>query len=170
VHSVVEETAVALSRFVSAIGAQEVHYVGHSLGGLVILRMCADYPDERPGRIVLLGPPYGICHVAQRVAQVPLARHLLGQSMEALCSLGPPCPEGREVGVIAGNLSMGIGHWLFPGPPGEDDGTVRVDETYIPGMKDHLVLRVSHMGLVLSSQAAGQVCTFLTTGAFDHGA
>jgi pimeloyl-ACP methyl ester carboxylesterase len=168
VRFTVEENGAELGRFVSTLAAPEVHYLGHSLGGLVILQMLAMHLDPRPGRVVLLGTAYQSCHVAQRVGELWWGRPLLGASWEALCTVGPPCPAGREVGVIAGNLGLGIGRRLFPGPPGGHDGTVGVDETYIPGMKEHLVMGVSHMGLVLSAKVAKQVCRFLKTGTFKH--
>jgi hypothetical protein len=54
--------------------------------------------------------------------------------------------------------------------PGSSDGTIYVDETRIPGMKEHLVLHVSHTGLPFSAAVAKQTAAFLRSGRFDSAA
>ncbi|MEO7557885.1 MAG: alpha/beta hydrolase [Gammaproteobacteria bacterium] len=142
-----------------------IHFIGHSLGGLVILRLFRDFP-ERPGRIVLLGTPCAGSYVARRLTQY-LGRWLFGQSLEqGLLSDTHRWNGGRALGVIAGNLSFG-GGMIVRGLPRPNDGTVAVQETYLSGMTEHITLPVSHTGLLFSTTVARQVCAFLKTGRFS---
>lgn len=162
----VPENAARLARFVAALGRAPVHLVGHSLGGLVILRALADYPDLPPGRVVLLGTPVGGSSVALRVSRWAVGRLLLGKSLRDGLAGGDGfvAPTDRQVGVIAGTASLGVGR-LFGGLDRPNDGTVAVGETHLAGASRGTVA-ASHMGLVWSRQVAQEVCTFLHSGAF----
>ena len=74
------------------------------------------------------------------------------------------CKE-RDVGIIAGTLPLGFGK-LFANFDGEHDGTVAVSETNLEGAKDHLRIRVSHSGLLVSRDVADQAAAFLKRGEF----
>ena len=162
-----EDNSGRLARFVSAIAAQEVNFVGHSLGGLVVLRTLDRYADARPGRVVLIGTPFGGSHTARCLARTSL-HWLLGRSRETLLAEGRTWAGGRELGVIAGNMGIGFSWWLSPHPPGPHDGTVTVEETRVPGMTDHIVLKVFHMSMPFSRRVARQVCAFLNNGRFER--
>ncbi len=73
-----------------------------------------------------------------------------------------------EVGVIAGNRGLGLGQLLISGLPKPNDGVVTVEETRLRGMKDHIVMKVSHSGMLFSSRAAHEVCAFLKDGRFSR--
>jgi hypothetical protein len=75
---------------------------------------------------------------------------------------------GREIGVIAGSLPLGIGRVVAPDLPAPSDGVVSVAETRLPAMRDHIVLNVSHAGMLISHAVARQICAFLREGAFEH--
>ncbi|MEO5702676.1 MAG: alpha/beta hydrolase [Gammaproteobacteria bacterium] len=142
-----------------------IHFVGHSLGGLVILRLFQDFPERHSGRIVLLGTPCAGSHVAHRLSQY-LGRWLFGRSLDqGLLSDIHRWNGGRELGVIAGSLRMG-GGLIVRDLPRPNDGTVAVQETYLPGMTEHIILPVSHTGLLFSETVARQLCAFLKTGCF----
>ena len=76
------ENVQRLSRFTAAIDAPRLHFVGHSLGGLLILALLDRYPDTRTGRVVLLGSPYGGSRVARTLARTAAGRMLLGRRSE----------------------------------------------------------------------------------------
>ena len=162
----IAKNAAALARFVAGLPASTVHLVGHSLGGLVAIRMLRDHPDRRPGRVVLLGTPYGGSGVARRLSQTGWGRWLCGMSLEgALLGDGPAWPGGRELGTIAGTRAHGISGLICTlAPP--HDGVVTVVETEVPSARDTITLPVVHAGLLLSRAVARQTTAFLAEGHF----
>jgi len=161
------ENAQRLARFCRALSAGRLHFVGHSLGGLIVLRMLEETPGLPPGRIVLAGAPYAGSHAARSLCRVPGGRLALGRSMsEWLTPGGRERGAGRELGVIAGSLSLGLGRIVAPDLPGPNDGAVSVAETAVPGARDRIVVHVSHSGMLVSARVARQVCAFLRDGAF----
>jgi pimeloyl-ACP methyl ester carboxylesterase len=146
----------------------ELHFVGHSLGGLVILRALELTDDLPPGRAVLLGTPSQGSRAAQGVARVvPFGKAILGAAINAECVEHSPreYKGHRDVGVIAGSMGVGLGR-LFADLKSDHDGTVLVEETYLPGAKDHVVLSISHTGMLFSSEVAEQAAEFLRRGTF----
>ena len=75
---------------------------------------------------------------------------------------------GCEIGGIAGNGGLGLAQLVAPALPQPHDGVVSVDETRIPGMKDHVVLPVSHTPMMVSREVVHQTCAFLAQGQFDR--
>ena len=144
---------------------ETLHFVGHSLGGLVLRNFAAAYPDKVSGRIVTMGTPHQGSRAAQRVFNMGLQKPVLGGSYKgALDGSMPELPEGVELGSIAGNKPYGLGRVL--GLHGEHDGTVLVRETHCPNMRDHVVLPVSHSGMLFNRKTVEQVVTFLHDGCF----
>lgn len=143
------------------------HLVGHSLGGLVALRLAERLPEVELGRVVLLGSPVNGSLAAQNLVKWPGASWLLGDlpSAELLQSTPRRWTRDSALGVIAGSRSVGLGRFFghFKGP---NDGTVAVDETRLLGAREHLVLPVSHMGMLLSEEVAERTASFLRTGSF----
>lgn len=151
--------------------ADELHFVGHSLGGLVILGALEVTNDLPPGRAVLLGTPLqGSSAAAGLVQALPFGRVMLGMTAyHELVQGRERCWSGRrEVGVIAGSLGVGLGR-LFSNVSADSDGTVMIRETELPGAKDHIVLRTSHTGMLFSPQVVEQTSHFLRHGTFKHG-
>jgi pimeloyl-ACP methyl ester carboxylesterase len=167
-HATIRQNASALAAFVQDIDASLVHFVAHSLGGLVVMQLLQDFPGQRAGRVVLLGTPYLGSHVARYLARRVWGRSLCGLSLDgALLGDGPRWTGGRELGVIAGTLPFG-GGWIAPGLPKPNDGTVAVAETVVTERSDSITLPVTHSGLVCSTAVARQVAHFLATGRFSH--
>jgi pimeloyl-ACP methyl ester carboxylesterase len=156
--------------FARAEKAPRLNFVGHSLGALVILRALQLTDDLPPGRAVLLGPPAQGSKAAQGIASgLPFGKAILGAALVEECvNCEPRTWSGRrDVGVIAGSLSVGLGR-LFAKLDADHDGTVAVSETRLPGAKDHLVLRTSHTGMLLSAEVATQTEHFLREGRFNR--
>lgn len=163
------ENAERLARFAGALEADLVHFVGHSLGGLIVLRMLEGSRAVSVGRVVLEGSPYQGNHAAHRLAGNVVGRCVLGRSMTEWLAAEKPRPAGRyEIGVIAGRMSLGLGRLIAPGIPRPNDGVVSVEETRVPGARDHITLNVSHSGMLLSAAVARQICAFLGHGRFDR--
>jgi hypothetical protein len=147
--------------------AHRVHLVGHSLGGLLALRACVDVALP-PGRVVCLGSPLKGSAAARRFAGMGRGGEvLLGHNRELLENGLDHWNGEREVGVIAGKVSLGLGAMIGQFD-GDNDGCVTVEETCLPGIADHCAIETNHTGLLFSQEAARQVTQFLQQGVFDH--
>lgn len=157
--------AALLARFADRTPGEEVHFVGHSYGGLVIRRMLADFPQPRLGRVVTLGTPHQGSRVACALAGSFWGRCLLGRSRLALMS-PPDLPAPNfPLGVVAGTIPVGAGR-LFTSLPAQHDGTVALDEAVVEGAADELMAPVSHTSMLFSAALADQICCFLREGHF----
>lgn len=150
----------------AGIATPGVHLVGHSLGGVLALR-AAQRLASRPGRVVCLGAPLLGSAAGQALRRWPGGARLLGRTLDEAVLHRPldGWHETREVGVIAGRLGVGAG-LLLGVLQGEHDGAVTVAETRLPGITGHVVLPVTHTGMLLSARVADQAAHFLRTGAF----
>ena len=158
-----------LGDFVAGIEAPVVHYVAHSLGGLILRHFFHGDSDGRPGRGVTLATPHQGSQAAQAIANTALGRRLLGRSIEqGLLGDVPAWPDHRALGVIAGSRGIGLGRFLarldLP-----HDGTVAAAETELSAATDRITLPVSHFGGLFSREVADQVIYFLREGRFRRG-
>ena len=160
------DNAGLLNEFLNSIQNETIHFVCHSLGGLIVRHLFHAFPEQRPGRVVTLGTPHQPSKAAIQLNKTFLSGSLLGKSIErGLLGNAPPWRSHNELGVIAGDLSLGLG-LLIPGIPKPNDGTVAVEETRLQGMKDHKIIHASHFGLLLSSEACNCARHFLSHGMF----
>ena len=171
-HSPVELVA-DLARKLEDCCATEprLHFVTHSLGGILVRAYLADHELPNLGRVVMLAPP-------NRGSEIVDA---LGDSFVFEAALGPTAvelgtepdslpnrlpPPDFELGIIAGTSSVNpVGSALIPG---ESDGTVSVQSTRLEGMKDFLAVPHSHTFIMRSDEVARQVVEFLRNGRFRH--
>lgn len=159
----------ALASYISKIPGETINLVGHSLGGLVILNMLAQTTDPRIRRVVLLGSPCGGSHCASVLLRKPGLSTIVGRSLrDALMQNHWKIPADVEIGVLAGNRSVGLGR-IIPGLPSPNDGTVSVKETRFSASRDSIVLPVSHSEMLVSKSCVRQVASFLENGRFIHG-
>ena len=168
VHDV-DRSAVSLAEYIAGVPGDTVHLVGHSLGGIVILKMIERYGVERIGRIVSLGSPFCGSVSAINLGRLPGGKHLLGRAMaQANDEAAERRWDGaRELGVIAGDRARGVGRVIGPLPK-PNDGTVTVAETRLPGANDHIVLPVTHLSMLWSRAVADAVIGFLRNGYFGR--
>jgi len=164
-----EHNISALEKFIRRHADGNVGIIGHSLGGVLALqtlRACSGLPVNR---VVCLGSPLTGTVAGSRFMANPIGRTMLGKTLPEAIFAEPIVQwEGPEtVGVIAGSRSFGLGK-LIMRLPRPNDGVVTVAETCLPGISDHLVLPVTHVGLVLSRQAGDQCTWFLRHGQFQH--
>ena len=163
------ENAQQLAEFASAQDASPIHWVGHSLGGLVILQMLESTAALPPGRVVLMGTPFQGSYAARALGSHQLGAMALGHSLaEWIARDKPHRFPGREIGVIAGSHQFGLGLLVAHDLPEPNDGVVAAAETELPGARDRIVLPVSHSGMLISHSLANQTAAFLRDGHFDH--
>ena len=147
-------------------GKGPVHLVGHSLGGLMALETLNRYQKLPTGRVVCLGSPLAGSATARLLHEKHLS-FMTGKSGPLLRGGLMHAPDDREVGVIAGAKGRGMGQ-IIRKFDGLHDGTVAVWETRIPGLREHLVVPVSHTGLVFSKEVAERTANFLENGCFER--
>ncbi|MBW2426546.1 MAG: alpha/beta hydrolase [Deltaproteobacteria bacterium] len=148
-----------------------VHFVTHSLGGLVLRCLLARHEIASAGRAVMLAPPNRGSELADRLRSLGLFARLLGPLAAQLGTRPEDLPQRLPsptipFGVVAGS------RWLNPAGPfwleGAHDGTVSVASTRLEGMSDHLVLPFTHTFIMNRSEVARQVDAFLQAGRFAH--
>jgi len=171
VRGTLDENAAALAHFIHEQELDATHIVGHSLGGVIALRMLATDTESAPGRVVCVGSPLTGSRAATFLHSQNWAEPFLGHSItagvihEAANEWASHVCHHREVGVIAGTVPVGIGR-LITRFDGDNDGSVAVSETQLEGAKDHICMRVSHKGLLVSSDVIDQVAAFFKRGEF----
>ena len=148
-----------------------IHFVCHSMGGLLARIYIARHRPQRLGRVVMLGTPNRGSEIADRLKNFgpyraffgPAGQQLGTRRDEAINALLPP-PD-YPVGVIAGNRSIDLlaGSMLLK----PHDGRVSVANTKLEGMADHVVVRTSHPFLVRNGEAIAQTIAFLKDGKFS---
>lgn len=158
-----------------AEGAERIHFVTHSLGGVLTRayaarRFDAGSPLPDGCRAVMLAPPHGGSEVADAVMGIPPVRAYFGPALEELgtddssipLALGPV--RGIEVGVIAGdrNLYPILGRAL----PGPGDGSVAVERTRVDGLTDWMLVNRTHAFITFAPDVTDATLRFLETGRF----
>jgi pimeloyl-ACP methyl ester carboxylesterase len=167
-----EDIHAAIAAF-SSVDIGPIHFVTHSMGGLLARVYVAKYRPARLGRVVMLGTPNGGSEIADRLKDVALYRSYFGPAGLQLATtqdgtLAALPPLDYPVGVIAGNrfLDPISGLFLLPWP---NDGRVSVESSKLADMADHTTVKASHMGLLLHPMAVRQTIAFLREGRFERG-
>ncbi len=169
----IKEHASWLDKIINdcCVESEKIHFVTHSLGG-IILRLhlkVKQYPNM--GRVVMLSPPNKGSQVADFLKDWDLYQFAMGPSGQEIGTNPDSIPNklgpvGFELGVITGDVSFNpFTSLLIPGP---DDGKVSVESARVKGMKDFIVLPHSHTFIMNSQEVIDQVIFFLKTGNFSH--
>jgi pimeloyl-ACP methyl ester carboxylesterase len=168
-EALAEDIHPSIQRFASGIDGS-VHFVCHSMGGLLARVYLARYRPKRLGRVVMLGTPNSGSEIADRLKHIgvyrtwfgPAGQQLVTQRDAAVAAMFPPVDY--PVGIIAGNRSVyPISSAFLPKP---HDGRVSVENTKLDGMADHIVMETSHPWLVRNGPAIEQTIVFLRDGEF----
>ncbi len=163
----VRENAERLLAFVRALDAGHLHFVTHSLGGLVVHHLFDLAPRQPPGRIVMLGPPLRGSAAAHRLRQWSWGRWLLGASYaHGLDGRLPRWHGGRALGVIAGTRPIGAASLLLRALEPPNDGVVAVREACAPWVRHCCRLPHTHFSMLFARDTAEAACAFLRRGRF----
>jgi pimeloyl-ACP methyl ester carboxylesterase len=168
-EALAEDIHPSIQRFADGIDGA-VHFVGHSMGGLLARVYIARYRPKRLGRVVMLGTPNGGSEIADRLKHIgayrawfgPAGQQLVTQRDATIAAMFPPVDY--PVGIIAGNRSVDpIMSAFLPKP---HDGRVSVENTRLDGMADHIIVGTSHPWLIRNGRAIEQTITFVRDGSF----
>jgi pimeloyl-ACP methyl ester carboxylesterase len=170
----IQDYAADLHRAVEAVdSSRRVHFVGFSLGAIIVRYYLARYEVPRRGRFVMIAPPNHGAERADRLRRHAWFRWLYGDKAIAQLSAaadsfvnGLPPPPG-EFGIIAGVRGDGKGYSAVL--PGDDDGTVSLASTRLSGAADTMVFPRRHTLLLFHGPVADAAAVFLRTGSFDEG-
>jgi pimeloyl-ACP methyl ester carboxylesterase len=147
-----------------------IHFVAHSMGGLLTRVYLAKHRPAGLGRVVMLGTPNGGSEVADVLKRFAIYRAFYGPAGLQLSTDQNPTlrslpPVDYALGIVAGSRSLDpiSSIFILPKP---NDGKVSVHHTRLDGMTDHTTVKASHPGLVRHPIAIDQTIAFLLQGRF----
>jgi len=158
-----EVNATALFHFVSSLNEKTTHFVAHSLGGIVLSHLFANYTIETSNKVALIASPVNGSAAAAYVAKNKFLKWLLGKSIiNGLLGDIPKWTEKHKTCVIAGIKGFGMGSLLArPALTEENDGTVNLNETQIATATESHIVSGSHFSLLFSNKVAKIIISFL---------
>ncbi len=151
-----------------------VHFVTHSLGGIVVRQAIKESHPPELGRIVMLSPPNHGSAVADSLKDWWFYEWFNGPAGQQLTTSGPASlprqlgPVDYAVGVITGDRYYFFDFWLSAIIPGLDDGKVSVASARLEGMSDFLVVHETHPFIMDAEYVQNETVNFLKTGSFRH--
>ena len=157
--------------FCQSKGIKTIHFVTHSLGGILVRYYLQDHQIDHLGRIVMLSPPNKGSEIVDRLKTLKLFQFINGPAGQQLGTDEHSLPKQLkpvtgEIGVIIGNASSDPWFsWLIPG---EDDGKVSVESARLDEMTDFLVVKYGHTFIMQKDAVIGQIKSFLQQGRFEH--
>jgi len=173
----VSELVNYVGRSAAQCGTERMHFVTHSLGGILVRAWLANGNPANLGRVVMLAPPNHGSEIVDTFAESTLTRDAmiwlngpavpqLGTDQGSVPNQLPPSVD-FELGIIAGDIPINpMGPIVIDGP---NDGTVSVASTRLNGMRDHIVISATHTLIMVNPVAMAEVLEFLHNGVFDHG-
>jgi pimeloyl-ACP methyl ester carboxylesterase len=166
-RSPLESNVSRFARFVrESLDGQPAHFVGHSLGGVLILETLNMHADIPVASAVLLGSPVRGCLAGRRLGSAQVGRWMMGACGDICPEREASWPRKAPLGVVAGTLPLGLGRALGS-LPGANDGVVRVEETTVEGMTARMLVPLGHSMLIVSGAVGQRVERFLTAGTFE---
>ena len=155
------------ARFIrEALGERPAHFIGHSLGGLLVLETLNRHTDIAVASAVLLGAPVRGCLAGRRFGGARFGRWMMGSCGDLWQEREARWIRTEPLGVVAGTLPFGLGR-AFGRLPGPNDGVVCVDETAVDGMTDRLLVPAGHSILIVSGAVLAHVERFLACRRFQ---
>ena len=171
-HDIATLAEVAVAEALSLCGdATKIHFVTHSMGGILVRQYLSQHHIDNLARVVMLGPPNRGSEVVDRLQNMPGFKLINGPAGIQLGTEAMSIPNRLgnahfELGIIAGTRSINV--ILSTMLPGPNDGKVSVERTKLEGMKDHIILPVTHPLMMNNALVIEQTVHFLKHGVFNH--
>jgi len=166
-RSAFEANRERFARFArDTLNGRHAHYIGHSLGGVLVLDMLNCHAEVAVASAVLLGAPARGCLAGPRFGQRALGRWMMGACGECWQEREASWKRDAPLGVVAGTAPFGLGRAFGGRVPGDSDGVVRVEETVVNGMTEQVLVPAGHSLLILSGDIGRLVERFMRTGRF----
>jgi triacylglycerol lipase len=171
VHELAESVVGRAVETDAAVNAAHVHFVTHSMGGILVRDFLANHRVENLGRVVMLGPPNQGSEVVDNLREWEIFKWINGPAGSELGTDEESVPltlgdVDFPLGIIAGDRSINwINSMMIPGP---DDGKVSVENTRVEGGVDHLVVHATHPLIMNHDEVIRQTIRFLEMGSFEH--
>lgn len=151
--------------------AGKIHFVTHSMGGIILRYMQQNSPLPNIGRVVMLSPPNHGSEIVDALGELWLFQLINGPAGRQLGTDGNSVPKQLskvdfELGVITGDRSINWINSLII--PGKDDGKVSIESARIEGMTDFLIVHVSHPFIMKDKEVMAKSLHFLQNGSFDR--
>ena len=158
-----EENAAKLFQFISKIDASVIHFVTHSLGGILVKHLFHNQEIKQTGKVVMIGSPVNGSAVAIHLNQKKHLKYVLGKSIiKGLLGDAPDWSYKRKICVIAGTKSLGIGQLLAREVMKKpNDGTVNLSETYVEKADERHEVARNHFLLLFSNEVLKIILQFL---------
>ena len=166
-RSPLEGNVARFARFVrESLDGRAAHFVGHSLGGVLILETLNARPELPVASAILLGAPVRGCFAGRRFGTARLGRWMMGACGELWQEREAVWKRDAPLGVLAGTVPLGLGR-AFGRLPGPNDGVVRVEETTVDGMAARALVPAGHSVLIVSPAVGRQIERFMREGRFQ---
>ena len=170
-HGIEELSAIVREKIVSnTVDATTVHFVTHSMGG-ILLRYIQEYdPMENIGRVIMLSPPNQGSEVVDKLGDYKMFKWINGPAGLQLGTgegnfIAKLKPVNFELGVITGDRSI---NWILSSLiKGTDDGKVSIEQAQVDGMNEFKVVHATHPFIMKNKQVIESVIMFLKTGSFE---
>jgi pimeloyl-ACP methyl ester carboxylesterase len=149
----------------ASFAGEKAAFVGHSLGGVLILDMLNRHAELEPTAAVLLGAPVRGCMAGRRFGAARVGRWMMGACRQQWEERPARWARAAPLGVIAGTTPLGLGR-AFGALPGANDGVVCVEETTIDGKRERALVPRGHSMLIVSGRVGEMIERFLAGGKF----
>lgn len=168
IESLAEKELSEIVERYKKIGFDKIHFVTHSMGGLIVRCYLQDHELPEGSRIVMLSPPNKGSEVADHFKESKFYNLIVGDVGQELATDSNILSELKqiipEIGIIAGDKSTNS--YFSKIIPGEDDGRVAVDNTKLIEMKDFMIVHSTHLTIKYNDEVIRQTVFFLQNGKF----